>query len=88
MQGNHATGSDKPDHLLHQGLRLRNVDENQPRGGEIERLLRQACLAPVGMQNFDIRQLTVRDEASCTLYLLGAAFHADDPTCRTNASGE
>ena len=55
MQGNHATRSDKPDHLLHQGLRLRNVDENQPRGCDIERSLRQACSAPVGMQNFDIR---------------------------------
>src|SRR4030095_14491745 len=40
MQGNHASGADKPDHLLHQPLRLRNVDENQPRGREIERMLR------------------------------------------------
>ncbi len=88
MQGNHATGSDKADHLLHQALGVRNVDENQPRGREIERLPRQACIAPIGMQNLDVRQMAVRDDASCTLHLLSAAFHADDPARRTDAPGE
>ena len=88
MQGNHATGADKPDHLLHQPLRLRNVDENEPRGREIERMLRQACRASIGMQNFDVRQLAVRDEPSRTLYLLSAAFHTDNPARRTDAPGE
>ena len=88
MQGNHATGADKPDHLLHQALGLRNVDENQPRGREIERLRRQASREPIGMQNFDVRQMAVRDEASCTLHLLSAAFHADNPARRTDAPGE
>jgi hypothetical protein len=88
MQGNHATGPNKADHLPHQFLRLRNVDENQPRGREIERLLGQACLAPIGMQNFDVRQMTVCNEALGTLRLLGTAFHADDPARRTDAPGE
>src|SRR6478609_9198243 len=88
MQGNHAAGADKPDHLLHQALGLRNVDENQPRGREIERLFRQACRAPIGMQNFDVGQMAVRDETLCTLRLLSAAFHTDNPARRTDAPGE
>jgi hypothetical protein len=88
MQGNHATGADKPDHLPHQGLRLRNVDENQPRSREIERMRGQACLARIGMQDFDVRQLAVRDKPSSPLHLLSAAFHADDPARRTDAASE
>src|SRR5437868_778790 len=88
MQGDEAAGADKPDHFLHQAVGLRNVDENQSRGREIERLLRQACRAPIGMQYVDVCQTAVRDEASCTLHLLGAAFHADDPARRTDAPGE
>ena len=49
MQGHHATGSDQPDHLPHQVFGVRNVDQNQPSGREIERMLRQARLAPIGM---------------------------------------
>lgn len=88
MQRHHTIGSNKPGHLLHQNLWLRNVDENQPRGREIEGLLGQARPAPIGMQNIDVRQMALCHEATRTLHLLITALHADNPARRADASGE
>ena len=40
------------------------------------------------MQNFDVRQMAVHNQAPRSLHLLGAAFHADDTARRTDARGE
>lgn len=75
-------------HLGDDILRLRDVDEDQARGRQVERCTREpGCLA-VPVVNLDVRQSPLGDEAPRELDRVLAHLDTDHRTRRTYAIGE
>jgi hypothetical protein len=51
-------------------------------------LVGKICSVSIGVDDFDIRQVTVSDELLSALHLFSAAFYTDYPACGTDALGE
>lgn len=88
MKRHHAAGPDEPHHLRNDLLGLRNVDEHEARGREIEGARWKAGVAGIGKTDFDVRQCPLGDDLPRALDLLVAPLDTDDPAPGADALGE
>ncbi len=88
MERDDSAGPREPHHLGEDLLRLRHVDQHQPRRREIERPVGKPGAAAVRAQNLDVREVTRGDELPRALHLLRAPLHADHAARRADALRE